>query len=92
VGQNSTTDTIGNAYPVSQTKWLWYFNPSSFGFAEFAPWAISDVFDGCGVFKEFKLSANSSTAPLLKHPVPEGDNTFSVTTSVEYTGTRRGWY
>jgi hypothetical protein len=71
---------------------MWYFNPGSFGFAEFAAWEISDKFDGCGVFKEYKLSANSSTAPLLKYPVPEGQNNNAMTPAVEYTGTERGWY
>lgn len=71
---------------------MWYFNPASFGFAEFTPWVISELYAGCGKFKEYKLSANSSTQGLIKHPVPEGVNDFSVTPAVEYTGTMRGWY
>jgi hypothetical protein len=72
---------------------MWYFNPASFGFAEFTAWQISDTYAGCGVFKEYKLSgADPSTAPLLKYPVPEGANNYAVTPAVENTNTRRGWY
>ena len=36
----------------------------------FNQWAISDAYEGCGVFWKYGITANSTTLPFLQYPQP----------------------